>query len=191
MPDVFTKAKRSAVMARIRSRGNQATELVLVRVFRAHGITGWRRHLKLRVAELRVERRKRVRSSALGGSQPSTFNPQLTVRPDFVFPKLRVAVFVDGCFWHACPQHATQPKGNAAFWRAKLARNQARDRLVTRTLRRAGWRVLRLWEHELARKRAARLVARLRRVLAGVPAKPAQTATPHPNPSPRSRRRGA
>lgn len=135
MPDVFTKAKRSAVMARIRGHGNKNTELALIRVFRSQRITGWRRH------------------------QP------VFGKPDFVFPKLRLALFVDGCFWHACPLHATKPKGNAAFWRQKFARNQTRDRLVTRTLCKAGWRVLRIWEHELARKREARLVARLRRVL--------------------------
>jgi DNA mismatch endonuclease (patch repair protein) len=161
MPDVFTKAKRSDVMSRIRSQGNRATELALVRVFRAHGITGWRRHKKLRVEGLRVERRK--------NSQPSTFNSQLTVRPDFVFPKLRLAVFVDGCFWHGCPLHKTKPRTNAAFWRKKFAANQARDRLVTRTLRSAKWRVLRLWEHELASQREARLLRRLRRALAGAP----------------------
>ncbi len=87
------------------------------------------------------------------------------VRPDFIFPKLKLAVFVDGCFWHSCPLHATKPRNNAAFWEKKLASNKARDRLVRRVLRREGWRVLRLWEHELARKREARLVARLRRVL--------------------------
>jgi DNA mismatch endonuclease (patch repair protein) len=151
MPDVFTKAKRSDVMSRIRSRGNKDTELALVRVFRAHGITGWRRHLKLRVGELRVESRKPVRPAGRLASQPSTFNSQLTVRPDFVFPRLKLAVFVDGCFWHACPRHCRRPAGNRAFWRAKLARNQARDRLVTRTLRKAGWRVLRIWEHDLHR----------------------------------------
>jgi len=87
------------------------------------------------------------------------------VQADFVFPKLRLAVFVDGCFWHGCPLHETKPRNNAAFWRKKFAANKARDRLVTRTLRRAGWRVLRIWEHELARKREKRLVARLRRAL--------------------------
>ena len=145
MPDVFTKAKRSAVMARIRSRGNRATELALVRLFRALGITGWRRHLPIRNSEFGIQ--------------------NFQVRPDFVFPKLRLAVFVDGCFWHGCPQHATQPKGNAAFWRKKFAANQARDRLVTRVLRRAGWRVLRIWEHELARKHATALARRLRRAM--------------------------
>ena len=71
------------------------------------------------------------------------------VRPDFVFRKARVAVFVDGCFWHGCPKHCKLPVNNRAFWRRKLAVNRARDRLVTRSLRRLGWRVIRLWEHEL------------------------------------------
>lgn len=145
MPDIFTKAKRSEVMSRIRSRGNKDTELALVRVFRARGITGWRKQQEVR-----------IQKSEVG---------ILKVRPDFVFPKLRLAVFVDGCFWHGCPQHATKPRTNAAFWRKKFAANRARDVLVTRTLRRNGWRVLRIWEHELARKHEARLVARIRRVL--------------------------
>ena len=158
MPDVFTKARRSDVMSRIRSRGNKDTELALVRVFRAHGITGWRRQSEVKVKK---------RSTSPRPSPQSGEGGVFRVRPDLVFPKLRLAVFVDGCFWHACPTHATKPKGNAAFWRKKLARNQARDRLVTRTLRSANWRVLRLWEHELARKREARLLRRIRRALAG------------------------
>ncbi len=91
--------------------------------------------------------------------------PTFRVRPDFVFPKSRTAVFVDGCFWHGCPKHGTQPKGNRAFWKNKFARNIARDLLVTRTLRRAGWRVLRIWEHELARKNEIRLLRRIQRAL--------------------------
>jgi DNA mismatch endonuclease (patch repair protein) len=78
-----------------------------------------------------------------------------------VFNKRKLVVFVDGCFWHGCPNHAAKPKGNAAFWRRKLTANKRRDALVTRTLRRAGWRVLRVWEHELTRKNCARLVRRL------------------------------
>ena len=71
------------------------------------------------------------------------------VRPDFVFARQRVAVFVDGCFWHGCRWHGTQPQGNAAFWAKKLAGNKARDRRVNRVLRHRGWRVLRVWEHGL------------------------------------------
>jgi DNA mismatch endonuclease, patch repair protein len=133
MPDVFTKAKRSEVMSRIRGKGNRDTELRLIEIFRAHKITGWRR------------------------------NHALYGKPDFVFRAVKVAVFVDGCFWHGCPIHATKPRNNAAFWRKKLARNVERDREVFRFLRSAGWRVVRVWEHDLARKNEKRLVARLRR----------------------------
>jgi DNA mismatch endonuclease (patch repair protein) len=97
-------------MARIRSRGNKDTELALAKLFRRLGITGWRR------------------------------NQKVTGKPDFIFPQLRVAIFVDGCFWHGCPKHATKPRNHADFWRKKLAANKARDRLVTHTLRRDGWR---------------------------------------------------
>ena len=166
MPDVFTRAKRSQVMSRIRSRGNRDTELALVALFRRLGITGWRRHWELRSPK------SEVRSLDSGTRRPpSGFRPRASgirrfrVRPDFVFPTLRVAVFVDGCFWHACPLHATRPKHRAAFWRQKLAANQARDRKVNRALRAAGWRVLRIWEHELATRLEARLAQRIRRFL--------------------------
>lgn len=83
----------------------------------------------------------------------------LWVRPDLVFTRARVAVFVDGCFWHVCPEHATWPATNATWWRDKLLRNQARDRKVDAALTDAGWRVLRVWEHEDAPSAAARIVA--------------------------------
>ncbi|MFJ3983104.1 very short patch repair endonuclease [Streptomyces fungicidicus] len=66
---------------------------------------------------------------------------------DIVFPKAKIAVFMDGCFWHGCPQHATSPKANAEWWRAKLDKNMARDRETTEHLTAAGWTVLRYWEH--------------------------------------------
>lgn len=69
-------------------------------------------------------------------------------RPDVVFGRARVVVFVDGCFWHGCPDHGTQPQTNAAYWRAKIALNQARDARQTRALEDAGWTVVRVWEHE-------------------------------------------
>ena len=89
----------------------------------------------------------------------------MRVRPDFVFPKLKLALFVDGCFWHDCPKHGTQPRGNRLFWKKKFSRNIARDRLVNRVLRRAKWRVLRIWEHELARKNETCLLRRIQRAL--------------------------
>jgi DNA mismatch endonuclease (patch repair protein) len=70
------------------------------------------------------------------------------VRPDIAFTRLRIAVFVDGCFWHGCPQHWSPPKSNREYWTGKIARNQARDRLADRLLGEAGWIVIRIWEHE-------------------------------------------
>jgi DNA mismatch endonuclease (patch repair protein) len=74
--------------------------------------------------------------------------PHRVVRPDVVFTRARLAVFVDGCFWHVCPVHGNEPRANTDYWRPKLARNVARDRAVDAALERAGWRVLRAWEHE-------------------------------------------
>jgi DNA mismatch endonuclease (patch repair protein) len=124
-------------MARIRGSGNKDTELRMMSLFRAHHITGWRR------------------------------GQSLFGKPDFVFQRKRVAVFVDGCFWHGCakPRHSPMPKGNADFWFKKLSSNRVRDRLVTRTLRAQGWTVIRIWEHELTAKHVTRSIARVQRAL--------------------------
>lgn len=135
MADVFTRSKRSEIMSRVRGRGNKATEGALVKIIRKNHITGWRRHTKL-------------------------FG-----KPDFVFRKNRLAVFVDGCFWHGCPKHSSHPATNRAFWEKKLKKNKDRDRLVTRTLRKSGWHVLRIWQHELNRKSEMRCANRVRRAL--------------------------
>jgi DNA mismatch endonuclease (patch repair protein) len=119
-------------MAGIRATGNRSTELALVALFRAARITGWRRH------------------SAMRGN------------PDFVFREGRLAVFVDGCFWHGCPLHGSQPKSHQTYWSGKIARNRKRDRSVTRDLRSRGWRVLRVWEHELRKTNWSRLVRRFK-----------------------------
>jgi DNA mismatch endonuclease (patch repair protein) len=71
----------------------------------------------------------------------------IATRPDIVFSRWRVAVFVDGCFWHGCPAHFTQPRANAAYWGPKIDRNKRRDEAQTAALKAAGWRVLRVWEH--------------------------------------------
>jgi len=136
MPDVFSQEKRSQVMSRIRWRGNRDTEQRLVRLFREAGIKGWRRHLPL----------------------PGC--------PDFAFPKLRIAVFVDGCFWHGCPKHFSPPVNRAGFWAAKIGGNRKRDRRVTCELRARGWLVVRIWEHDLTKKKALRSVARVKSALA-------------------------
>lgn len=146
MADVYTRAERSALMAKVRGRGNLTTEQALAKLLRAQGWSGWRRQ-------------QVVRGRTAAGER-------FQVRPDFVFAIRRLAVFVDGCFWHGCPRHGTRPQGNAAFWREKFRRNRVRDRRDTLRLRRADWRVLRLWEHELKPKSRPALLAKLRRVFA-------------------------
>jgi DNA mismatch endonuclease, patch repair protein len=132
--DVLSKNRRSYCMSRIRGAGNKETELKMVRLLRTRKITGWRRGWPL------------------------------YGRPDFVFPAARVAVFVDGCFWHGCPKHYTRPTSNRSFWRRKLEANRARDRQVNRELKRLGWRILRIWEHDL-RLPHPRGITRLKQIL--------------------------
>jgi DNA mismatch endonuclease, patch repair protein len=107
---------RSRIMSAVRSTGNRTTEQALASLLRKHGLRGWRRHLPL----------------------PG--------RPDFAWPKERVAVFVDGCFWHGCPRCYRAPRHNARFWKEKVEANRRRDVRVARQLRRQGWSVLRVWE---------------------------------------------
>ncbi|WP_326742166.1 very short patch repair endonuclease [Streptomyces sp. NBC_01768] len=78
---------------------------------------------------------------------------------DIAFTRAKVAVMIDGCFWHGCPEHATQPKSNAEWWRKKLDRNMVRDAETTEHLTTAGWTVLRFWEHETSQDVAARITA--------------------------------
>lgn len=134
MADFLTKKKRSQVMAAIPAKGNKATEQKLAAILRASGITGWRR------------------------------NQRVFGKPDFVFRSERVAVFVDGCFWHGCRWHCRMPKSRGYFWKPKIARNKARDREVGRILRKRGWKILRVWEHSL--KEPAKVLERLQVKLA-------------------------
>ena len=83
------------------------------------------------------------------------------IRPDIVFTRVRVAVFVDGCFWHRCPEHGSSPKTNADWWRRKLDNNVERDRTTDTVLAKAGWTVIRIWEHEDAIAAADRIEATL------------------------------
>ena len=136
MADILDAAKRSALMSGIRSTGNRETELRLINIFRASSITGWRR------------------------------KQHLFGRPDFVFHREHVVVFVDGCFWHGCSTHGVWPATNRLFWRKKLEGNIARDRLVNLRLKRSGWLVIRIWQHELTKKNEPHLVDHLRKLLA-------------------------
>lgn len=83
--------------------------------------------------------------------------PGLPGRPDIVFTRARIAVFVDGCFWHRCPQHGVMPKSNSEWWRTKLDRNVERDREKDDALRQMGWRPLHVWEHEDPMEAAGRV----------------------------------
>jgi DNA mismatch endonuclease (patch repair protein) len=111
---------RSRTMAAVKSTGNRSTERVLRARLVRSGVRGWRMHAK-----------------------------DVAGCPDFVFDDARVAVFVDGCFWHGCPRCGRPPSSNQEYWTKKVARNQARDRRNARALRRDGWTVLRVWEHAL------------------------------------------
>ncbi len=135
MADNLTAEQRSYSMSQIRSKRNRTTELRLIAVMREAGIKGWPR------------------------------NSRLEGKPDFVFPRERVAVFVDGCYWHGCPKCGLCPKSNGEYGNAKMARNRKRDRAVGAALRKAGWRVLRIWEHALKRS-PGRCVGRLRAAVA-------------------------
>lgn len=119
----FGGLSRGELMSRVRSTGNETTEIRLAKLLREARLSGWRRH------------------------QP------LPGRPDFVWTKAKVAVFVDGCFWHGhdCGRNLS-PRTNSAAWRNKVDRNKQRDRQVSRRLRREGWSVLRVWECQLGRK---------------------------------------
>jgi DNA mismatch endonuclease, patch repair protein len=88
--------------------------------------------------------------------------PGMRRRADLLFASARVAVFVDGCFWHGCPEHGTMPKNNAAWWSAKIAANADRDRDTDRRLTAAGWAVLRIWEHEAPEGAADRIATTVR-----------------------------
>lgn len=92
--------------------------------------------------------RKIVHASGLRYRVDYRVVPEIRARADLVFTRARVAVFIDGCFWHACPEHGTSPKSNADYWAPKLARNVQRDRDTDAALRSLGWQVLRFWEHQ-------------------------------------------
>jgi DNA mismatch endonuclease (patch repair protein) len=113
--------QRSLQMAAVKSRGNNTTERALRFALVRSGIRGWELEPK----------------DVLG-------------RPDFFFRAVRVAVFVDGCFWHGCARCGHFPRTNSKFWRAKLLRNRERDKLTSRRLKSSGLRVIRFWEHQLA-----------------------------------------
>ncbi|MBN2580939.1 MAG: very short patch repair endonuclease [Pirellulales bacterium] len=119
----FGGLSRGQLMSRVRSTGNKTTENRLIFLLRRAGLSGWRRHRPI-----------------LG-------------KPDFAWEKVKVVVFVDGCFWHGhkCGKNIN-PKTNVEAWRDKIQHNKKRDLLVNNLLKKQGWRVVRIWECELAKK---------------------------------------
>ena len=120
MKDPLSRTERSAQMAKVRSHGNQSTEMRVEEALRLHRILGWKKQPK-----------------------------HVTGRPDFYFPKIKLAIFVDGCFWHACPRCGRLPKTRRAFWSRKIEGNRKRDNRVRQQLREQGISTMRIWEHDL------------------------------------------
>ena len=114
MADTFSIEKRSEIMRKVKTNRNKSTELKLIQFFKENRICGWRRNFKL------------------------------YGKPDFVFPKQRLAIFVDGCFWHGHNCRNTKPKDNANYWESKINRNKNRDVQVTETLTNKNWTVIRI-----------------------------------------------
>ena len=133
MTDTFTREERSRIMSNIRSKGNAATELRFIKILRIHKINGWRR----------------------GSNLPG--------RPDFVFRRERLAVFIDGDFWHGNPRKFRLPKSNVSYWSKKILSNRARDKRINQSLQKAGWVVLRFWQTSL--KNEDSVIGRLKRFL--------------------------
>lgn len=136
MTDTFTSAERSEIMRRVKAR-DTTPELILRRLLWSAGVRGYR-----------------LNRNDLPG------------RPDIVISRARVAVFVDGCFWHGCPRCYRRPSSNRSYWDAKVERNMRRDRSQRSALRRLGWRVIRLWEHEVA-KQPERCVTKILKAILG------------------------
>jgi len=131
MADIFDKETRSKVMSKISSKRNKSTEMKLISIFNLYDIRGWRRDYPVKG------------------------------RPDFVFLSKKVAIFVDGCFWHGHDCRNTRPKDNAEFWQKKRERNIARDNQVNTMFENRGWTVIRIWECELKKNELPEKLSKL------------------------------
>lgn len=131
MCDIFTKQKRSEIMRAIKNKNTKTTELAMIGIFKELHITGWRR----------------------------TYS--MVGKPDFVFPKKRVVVFIDGCFWHGHNCRNLTPVTNSDFWNKKREYNQRHDASVTTMLRAKRWVVIRIWECELKKKNRKSLLEKI------------------------------
>lgn len=131
MADVFDSKKRSDIMSKVRSNNNKSTELALIKFFKENKITGWKR------------------------------NYPVKGHPDFVFLDKKIAVFVDGCFWHGHDCRNTRPSDNVEYWQRKRERNIKHDKEVTAMFENRGWTVIRIWECELKNKNRSALINKL------------------------------
>lgn len=122
MSDIFDKEERSRIMRSVKSKNAKSTELAMIALFKANNITGWRRTYKVKG------------------------------HPDFVFLEQRIAIFVDGCFWHGHNCRNTRPADNAEYWMMKRERNIQHDKEITALFQNRGWTVVRIWECELKKK---------------------------------------
>jgi DNA mismatch endonuclease (patch repair protein) len=130
--DSVPPQERSRIMGNVKARGNKSTELKLIKLFNENGLTGWKR------------------------------NYPVKGKPDFVFLSQRVAIFVDGCFWHGCEDHCRVPSSNQEYWLAKINRNKERDITTTAAFQERNWKVIRIWEHELTRKNSIEILKRIK-----------------------------
>ena len=135
MSDIFNKAKRSEIMKKVRSKNNKSTELKLIQIFKENNIHGWRRNYKVK-------------------------GP-----PDFVFLNKKIAIFVDGCFWHGHDCRNTKPKDNQEYWDKKRERNMKHDKEITEYFENRGWTVIRIWECELKKDNKNNLLIKIKDVL--------------------------
>lgn len=126
--DRVSKEIRSRIMASVRSTGNRSTEQLMIKALRSAGVTGYRKQWPV------------------------------SGKPDFAWPSLKIALFVDGCFWHGCKRCNRPSRTNLAFWRNKISNNIKRDIRVSRKLRRQGWAVLRVWECDILLPRTLRRI---------------------------------
>lgn len=131
MADVVSEEKRKEIMSKVRSSGNRSTELLLITLFKNAKITGWRRNYRVKG------------------------------HPDFVFIPERIAIFVDGCFWHGHNCRNTRPQSNVQYWEKKRNRNIVHDRDVNLLFQNRGWKVIRIWECELKKEQRADTVSRI------------------------------
>ena len=122
MTDVVSIEERSSIMRKVKAKGNKSTELKLIEIFKENGIKGWRR------------------------------NYPAKGHPDFVFLDKKVAIFVDGCFWHGHDCRNTRPENNKEYWVKKRERNVRHDREITKLFEKRGWKVIRIWECELKKR---------------------------------------